>query len=78
MSPVTVAQLGGAPDCGSGGYGFESRRSPHFKSEIETLITPVKLAFDSRAGYWKPAGGLVSARTGSLLKNISFKKFDFF
>src|SRR5690606_1419101 len=29
-----VAQLVRAPDCDSGGHGFESRRSPHFFSPL--------------------------------------------
>lgn len=27
---VTIAQLVRAPDCGSGGWGFDSPRPPHF------------------------------------------------
>lgn len=27
---VAVAQPGRAPDCGSGGWGFNSPRSPHY------------------------------------------------
>ena len=35
---VGVAQLVRAPDCGSGGRGFETRHSPHFTQLPKLMI----------------------------------------
>ena len=44
---VGVAQLVRAPDCGSGGRGFETRHSPHFSQfrnlMIKGLVSPKSL-----------------------------------
>ncbi len=33
-----VAQLVRAPVCGTGGRGFEARRSPHFQHHLDSII----------------------------------------
>ena len=47
---VDVAQLVSAPDCGSGGRGFESLHPPHYDDDVPLLIRGAGALFTPEGG----------------------------